>query len=114
MNVNITRMDNGLTTEDMTGLPVTIRAATASDISDVQSLDERNTGMDKPEFWADAFRRYGQSGDGEFLVAEQGGRFAGYILAWSRNAGWQKSQPGCLRRSVIAFVRGGLIRRAAW
>ena len=91
MNVNITCMDNGLTTENMTGMPVTIRAATASDISDVQSLDERNTGMDKPEFWADAFRRYGQSGDGEFLVAEQGGRFAGYILGEVR--AWEFGSP---------------------
>lgn len=94
MNVNITSMDNRLTTENPPGiadLPVTIRPATASDVPDVQRLDERNTGMDKPVFWADAFRRYGQSGDGEFLIAEQDGRFAGYILGEIR--AWEFGSP---------------------
>ncbi|MEQ9200101.1 MAG: N-acetyltransferase [Rhodospirillales bacterium] len=94
MNVNITGMDSMVQTGGTAGnaeTPVMIRPATTADISDVQRLDERNTGLGKPAFWADAFRRYGQSGEGEFLVAEQDGRFAGYIVGEVR--AWEFGSP---------------------
>jgi ribosomal protein S18 acetylase RimI-like enzyme len=82
-----------VTSEDQAGLApaVTIRPATEVDLGSVTSLDARNTGMAKPDFWAEAFVRYGR--DGEFLVAERDGAFLGYIVGEVR--AWEFGSPPC-------------------
>lgn len=83
-------------------LPLRIRAAEAADIAAVVALDERVTGLAKPDYWQDIFVRYGQrrSKDGFFLVADLRDRGAkasvlgfiiGEVRAWefgSAPCGW--------------------------
>lgn len=76
---------------DTNPLPITIRPAGEGDMLAVASLDARNTGIAKPEFWAEAFRRYGR--DGEFLVAERDGTFLGYVVGEIR--AWEFGSPPC-------------------
>lgn len=83
-------------------LPLRIRDAEAADIAAIVALDERVTGLAKPDYWQDIFARYGQrrSKDGFFLVADLRDRGAeagilGFIIgdvrAWefgSAPCGW--------------------------
>lgn len=68
---------------------LTIRGAAAADMTHVCSLDGRNTGLEKPQFWQDAFRRY--ASDGVFLIAEREGAFLGYIVGEVR--AWEFGSP---------------------
>ena len=82
--------------------PHLVRRAQASDIPRVIALDERVTGLAKPDYWHDVFERYGKRRLSErmFLVAERSGADAlppivGFVLgevrAWefgSAPCGW--------------------------
>ena len=78
-----------------------VRRVRASDIADVIGLDERVTGLAKPDYWRDIFTRYGDRRLDErfFLVAEAAavetpailGFIIGEVRAWefgSAPCGW--------------------------
>ena len=81
---------------------VSVRRVQAGDIADVIALDERVTGLAKPDYWHDVFARYGERRPNErfFLVAERGnaksrrsilGFIIGEVRAWefgSTPCGW--------------------------
>ncbi|MCW5698941.1 MAG: GNAT family N-acetyltransferase [Rhodospirillales bacterium] len=81
---------------------ILVRRACARDLQDVIALDEAVTGLAKPEYWRDAFERYGERRLQErfFLVAvvgeaAEGERIVGFtigeIRAWefgSEPCGW--------------------------
>jgi len=79
---------------------VAIRAATAVDVAAVAGLDHKITGLDKPDYWADMYRRYGAQDRRYFLVAESdmdngvpqlAGFIIGEVRAWefgSPPSGW--------------------------
>ncbi len=81
---------------------ITIRRVREADLDHVVALDERVTGLAKPEYWHDIFDRYTKRRVGErfFLVAEPAGEGAdlpllgfivGEVRAWefgSRPCGW--------------------------
>jgi len=81
---------------------VTIRRATQSDLAQVAALDERVTGLAKPEYWDDVYERYATRRVDQrfFLVAENGrgdlapkiiGYIVGEVRAWefgSEPCGW--------------------------
>ena len=76
---------------------VTIRPATAADLPGVIALDQETTGLAKPEYWQESFRRHGgrRAGGGHFLVALAEDRVEGFIVgeirAWefgSLPCGW--------------------------
>ena len=80
---------------------VTIRPATAADLPGVIALDQETTGLAKPEYWQESFRRHGgrpgggSGGGGHFLVARTEDRVEGFIVgevrAWefgSSPCGW--------------------------
>ncbi len=79
-----------------------VRPVRAADMLHVIALDERVTGLAKPDYWQEVFERYGRrrNGEGHFLVAEpdvaqNGAALLGYIIgevrAWefgSAPCGW--------------------------
>lgn len=73
-----------------------IRDAEAKDIPAVSRLDTRNTGMSKPDYWADMFKRYGTRPNRFFLIARgEDDNLVGFIIgevrAWefgSAPSGW--------------------------
>lgn len=79
-----------------------VRRVRSSDVSHVIALDERVTGLAKPDYWRDVFERYGKSRGQErhFLVAEPNppdartpilGFIIGEVRAWefgSSPCGW--------------------------
>ncbi len=78
-----------------------VRPVRAADMPHVIALDERVTGLAKPDYWQDVFERYGKRRNGgHFLVAEpdvshNGAALLGYIIgevrAWefgSAPCGW--------------------------
>src|SRR6516165_5602300 len=81
---------------------VAVRRVRASDIGQVIALDQRVTGLAKPDYWHNAFSRYGKhrQREGAFLVAElrgakSGSSILGFIIgevrAWefgSAPCGW--------------------------
>ena len=80
---------------------VSVRRVQPGDIADVIALDERVTGLAKPDYWRDVFDRYGERRLNErfFLVAEpvaaNGRSIVGFIIgevrAWefgSAPCGW--------------------------
>ena len=83
-------------------LPLRIRRAHASDLAAIVALDQRVTGLAKPDYWQDSFARYGHGGreQGFFLVAESRDRgnearvlgfIIGEVRAWefgSAPCGW--------------------------
>lgn len=70
-----------------------IRDARADDMAAVEEIDSRITGLAKPDYWADAFARYGRRDDRWFLVAETGGRVIGFIVGERR--AWEFGSPPC-------------------
>lgn len=80
-------------------LPPRIRQAQADDLTSVIALDQRVTGLAKPEYWREMFDQYGQQrpSDQFFLVAESQdatrvlGFIVGEVRAWefgSAPCGW--------------------------
>ena len=69
-----------------------IRGAQSADVPAISDLDERITGISKPDYWQDTFARYGERPDGFFLVAEGEGRgLAGFIIGEVR--AWEFGSP---------------------
>ena len=62
--------------------PITIRRAAETDLVSVIGLDERVTGIGKPDYWRDIFIRYGERRLDErfFLVAESVDNTSSYPL----------------------------------
>jgi len=75
---------------------VAVRPVRVADLAGVIDLDQRNTGVAKPEYWRDLYERYTQPARPRFfLVADEGGGIAGFIIgevrAWefgSEPCGW--------------------------
>lgn len=78
-----------------------IRRVRRADIPDVIALDERVTGLAKPDYWYDQFARYGERRVGEsfFLVAQapldqgEGAEILGFIIGEVR--AWEFGSPPC-------------------
>lgn len=71
-----------------------VRSAGPADLAEVIAIDERATGLAKPEYWAGILRRYGRRGARRrFLVAEAGARIVGYIVGEVRD--WEFGSPPC-------------------
>ena len=71
-----------------------VRSAGPADLAQVVAIDERATGLAKPEYWAGILRRYGRRGaPRRFLVAEAGARIVGYIVGEVRD--WEFGSPPC-------------------
>ena len=70
-----------------------IRDARTEDMAEVERIDARITGLAKPDYWRDAFDRYGGREDRWFLVAETEGRVSGFILGEQR--AWEFGSPPC-------------------
>jgi len=71
-----------------------VRSARPADLAEVIAIDERATGLAKPEYWAGILRRYGRRGARRrFLVAEAGARIVGYIVGEVRD--WEFGSPPC-------------------
>ncbi len=94
-------MDAGTKTDKKPAAsPLKVRRARSADIDQVIALDERITGLAKPDYWRDVFERYGQRRLKErfFFVAGPGrqddtilGYVVGEIRAWefgSTPCGW--------------------------
>jgi len=94
-------MDVSVATNTTAGA-LAVRRVSAGDIANVIALDERVTGLAKPDYWHDVFTRYGERRLNErfFLVAERtaasgGPPILGFIIgevrAWefgSAPCGW--------------------------
>ena len=70
-----------------------IREARAEDVPAVIRLDERITGIAKPEYWRDTFEGRSLRSAGVFLVAESGGESVGFIFGEIR--AWEFGSPPC-------------------
>ena len=71
-----------------------VRSAGPADLAQVIAIDERATGLAKPEYWAGILRRYGRRrAPRRFLVAEAGARILGYIVGEVRD--WEFGSPPC-------------------
>jgi ribosomal protein S18 acetylase RimI-like enzyme len=73
-----------------------IRGARSADVPAIAGLDQRITGLAKPDYWEDTFARYGKRPNRFFLVAEDRdhglvGFIIGEVRAWefgSPPSGW--------------------------
>ncbi len=69
-----------------------IRGARTADVPAISGLDERITGIGKPDYWQDTFARYGERPDRFFLVAEGEDRgLVGFIIGEVR--AWEFGSP---------------------
>jgi ribosomal protein S18 acetylase RimI-like enzyme len=69
-----------------------IRGAKSSDVPAIARLDERITGLAKPDYWQDMFARYGKRPRRFFLVAENRDRgLVGFIIGEVR--AWEFGSP---------------------
>jgi ribosomal protein S18 acetylase RimI-like enzyme len=75
--------------------PVTIRNARPADLDTVIALDKETTGVEKRRYWRDVFERFidGERDHRFFLIAEQGGATAGFIVGEVR--AWEFGSPPC-------------------
>lgn len=83
----------GLAGRKADGGAFTIRPAVAADIPAVTRLDRINTGLAKPDYWREAFARYGARPNRFFLVADADGRLDGFIVGEVR--AWEFGSPPC-------------------
>lgn len=76
-------------------LAIGIRAVRRSDVDQIIALDATLTGLEKRSYWRNVYRRYGESErNGQtFLVAEAGGRLAGFVIGEVRD--WEFGSPPC-------------------
>lgn len=72
-----------------------IRPACGNDLGTIIRLDERHTGLAKPDYWADLFARYVESPRPNrfFLVAEREGDVIGFVVGEVR--AWEFGSPPC-------------------
>lgn len=75
---------------------IAIRPVVADDLPRIIDLDQRNTGVAKPDYWRDLYARYANAGRARFfLVADVDDALAGFVIgevrAWefgSEPCGW--------------------------
>tara|TARA_R110000751_G_scaffold1448_1_gene5415 strand:+ start:11965 stop:12495 length:531 start_codon:yes stop_codon:yes gene_type:complete len=73
---------------------INIRPAVKGDLPTVVDLDERTTGLRKPDYWDDLFVRYGNRKDSRFfLIAEEGDTLLGCIFGEVRS--WEFNSVPC-------------------
>ncbi len=70
-----------------------VRVARAEDVPAVIRLDERVTGIAKPEYWRDTFEGRLPRSARVFLVAESAGTVVGFIIGEVR--AWEFGSPPC-------------------
>jgi len=74
---------------------IVVRPARRADLDPVIAIDKTVTGLEKRDYWRSVFRRY--AGDGksgrQFLVADAGGRVAGFVIGEVRD--WEFGSPPC-------------------
>ena len=72
-----------------------IRPVRRGDLPDIIAIDAAVTGIEKRPYWNSIYRRYGASGnaDRQFLVAEEDGRVAGFVIGEVRD--WEFGSPPC-------------------
>ncbi|NOZ65273.1 MAG: GNAT family N-acetyltransferase [Alphaproteobacteria bacterium] len=69
-----------------------VRCAVVGDLPRIIELDKQISGLDKPDYWQESFRRFGGAQDGRyFLVAEKDGQIAGFIVGEIR--AWEFGSP---------------------
>ena len=79
--------------QSVTEISVNLREAEPVDIPVVEALDARITGIAKPEYWRQAYSRYGTRPKRYFLVAERDGQVVGFIIGEER--AWEFGSPPC-------------------
>lgn len=74
---------------------VLVRSVRAGDLDAVVAIDAEITGLRKAKYWADIHRRYGSGRRQQrfFLVADAGGRIAGFVIGEVRD--WEFGSPPC-------------------
>ncbi len=74
---------------------VSIRSVRPADLAQVIAIDSIVTGLEKSEYWRTIHRRYGDAerAGRRFLVAEAGGRVAGFVIGEVRD--WEFGSPPC-------------------
>jgi len=90
---------------------IAVRPAQRADLDQVIAIDKTVTGLEKRDYWHAVFRRYAANGlaGRQFLVADAGGRVAGFVIGEVRDwefgsppCGWEASARACSPRSASA------------
>ena len=84
---------NTVQKQQVKDIPVDIREAEPVDMAAIGALDARITGIAKPDYWRQAYSRYGTRPKRYFLVAERDGRVVGFIIGEER--AWEFGSPPC-------------------
>lgn len=76
-------------------VPVEIRPVRPGDLAQVIAIDSIVTGLEKAGYWRTIHRRYGDAerAGRRFLVADAGGRVAGFVIGEVRD--WEFGSPPC-------------------
>jgi len=74
---------------------IAVRPAQRADLDQVIAIDKTVTGLEKRDYWHAVFRRYAANGlaGRQFLVADAGGRVAGFVIGEVRD--WEFGSPPC-------------------
>ncbi len=75
--------------------PLTVRPVRRADLSQVIAIDAAVTGLEKRGYWRSVYLRYAEHAQrgGAFLVADEGGRVAGFAIGEVRD--WEFGSPPC-------------------
>lgn len=84
---------NTMQKQQVRDIPVDIREAEPVDMAAIGALDARITGIAKPDYWRQAYSRYGTRPKRYFLVAERDGKVVGFIIGEER--AWEFGSPPC-------------------
>ena len=84
---------NTMQKQPVKDIPVHLREAEPVDMAAVGALDARITGIAKPDYWRQAYTRYGTRPKRYFLVAERDGKVVGFIIGEER--AWEFGSPPC-------------------
>ncbi len=99
----------GLGTDSELQGDLTIREAVFADVEAVSGLDERITGLAKPDYWQASFANFSGRPDGYFLIAEADGRFCGFITG--EVGAWEFGSPPCGWIFAIGVDPGQRLRK---
>ena len=70
-----------------------VRPAVPGDVPAIIRIDQQNPGLAKPDYWREAFERYGARPGRFFLVAEREGDVTAFIIGEVR--AWEFGSPPC-------------------